>query len=309
MRSTTRKLFLFALMTIATIGISSASAQPGPLYVSALGDDGNSGESPAKPLRTITKALSYGTPDVVILDSGLYDTFSVTSGVIIEAAPGAVALIPPTSSSAAATINVAPTETVVLRGLSFTGGGPNFGIFATRGNVTIENCVVSNFKNWGIYQDTPSCALTVKDTAVRNCGRGIFVNSSQPGQFVVGTIEHCRLENNLYGVVAYDNARVTVRDSIASNNALYGFQAAALPGWTAELTLENCLANGNNVGILADNTWAGVVIVRVSNSTATGNQTGFRQTAGTTFYSKGNNTVHGNLSSNVQGTITSMPGV
>jgi hypothetical protein len=296
-------------MTVVTLGISSASAQPGPLYVSALGDDGNSGDSPDKPLRTITRALSYGAPDIVILDSGLYDTFSVTSSVIIEAASGAVALIPLTSASAAATINVAPTETVVLRGLSFTGGGPNFGIMTTRGNVTIENCVVSNFKNWGIYQDTPLCVLTVKDSVVRNCGRGIFINSSQPGMFVVGTIEHCRLENNLYGVVAYDNARVTVRDSIASNNTYYGFQAAALPGWTAELTIENCLANGNNVGVIADNTWAGIVIVRVSNSTATSNQTGFRQMGATTFYSKGNNTVHGNVSSNVQGVITPMNGV
>ena len=309
MRSKTGNLVLLALMTIVTFGVSSALGQPGPFYVSALGDDGNSGDSPDKPLRTITKAISAGAPDIVILDSGLYDTFSVTSAVIIEAAPGAVALIPPTSANTAVSINVAPTETVVLRGLSFTGGGPNCGILTTRGNVTIERCTVSNFKNWGIYQDTAQCALTVRDSVVRNCGRGIFVNSSQPGMFVVGTIEHCRLENNLYGVVAYDNARVTVRDSIASNNTYYGFQAAAVGGWTSDLTVENCLANGNGVGVIADNTWPGVVIVRVSNSTATGNQTGFRQTVGTTFYSKGNNTVHGNVSSNAQGVITTMAGV
>ena len=176
MRSKTRNLVLLALMSIATLGVSSASAQPGPLFVSALGDDANSGDSPKYPLRTITKALSLGAPDVVILDSGMYDTFSMVSPVIIETAPGAVALIPPTGASAAASINVAPTETVVLRGLSFTGGGPNAGVNTTRGNVSIENCVISNFKNWGIYQDTGGSWLTVKDCTVRNCGRGIFVN-------------------------------------------------------------------------------------------------------------------------------------
>ena len=45
---------------------------------------------------------------------------------------------------------------------------------------------------------------------MRNCGRGIFVSSSAPGTFVVGTIDAAGT-NNLYGVLVYNNARVTVR--------------------------------------------------------------------------------------------------
>ena len=121
MNSKTLNLLLLALIAIVTLGITSATAQPGPVYVSVLGDDGNTGESPREALRTITRALLLDAPHIVIADSGTYDTFSVTNPVIIEAAPGIAALIPATSASAAASINVGAGETVPLRGLSFTG--------------------------------------------------------------------------------------------------------------------------------------------------------------------------------------------
>ena len=308
MNRNTLKLAFLTALTLVVLGASSASANASTLYVSAqTGSDANNGQTPATATRTISKAISLNPPtksNIVLLDSGTYDTFAITYPLTIEAAPGATAVIPQATGFAAASIYVNSPDTAIVRGLTFT-GGLYAGIYCGTGTVIVENCVVSNFSSYGIYSD--GAGLLVKDTAVRNCGNGIFVSSSQPSVANVVTIEHCRLEKNGIGLFAYTNSRVTVRDSVASNNTNSGFQAATYGTSSCDLTIENSLANGNNTGVFADNSWSATVTVRVSNSTATGNQTGFKQTSGTTFSSRGNNTVQGNTS-NLVGTISVISG-
>ena len=77
------------------------------------------------------------------------------------------------------TINAGATDTVVLRGLTINGQGGANGITINNAlTVHVENCVIANMGDKGIYQVAGT--LDVKDTIVRDGVWGIFVQA--PGR-------------------------------------------------------------------------------------------------------------------------------
>jgi hypothetical protein len=242
--------------------------------------------------------------EVIIADSGEYDTFDVMKAVTIQAAPEAVAVIPASTDYGAIRVYPPSDDTVVIRNLKLTRGGQS-GIYSTAGHLMVENCVISGFSSYGIWADCKQ--LIVKDTTVRGCNNGVYTISSWQF-FNVTTIDRCRFEKNTWsGLTAYYNSRVVVRDSVATGNT-HGFQARSFSGYTTEMHIENSLANYNGSGVIVDASSGGSASIRVSNTTSTSNGIGFHIAGNGVIFSRGNNTVRGNTILDVAGTITTISG-
>jgi parallel beta helix pectate lyase-like protein len=294
-----------ALIAMSLITPSLLYAQLGESYVSAAtGSDKHTCDF-SHPCLTITRAISQTNPggDVIILDSGPYDPFTVDKELVITAAPG----IQPTirnngAATADAVISAGQFDSVTLRGLALSSN--IVGIRFTSGKaLLVESCSIQGFTNAGIRVEGPGHVL-VKDTNIRNCegfdcvaGIGIFPRS---GTAAV-TIDNCRLENIFGSGVLADsdfrsnpgNVRVTIRNTVSAGNQ-GGFVAGENNSTgTIDMNLENCAAIDNVGGVVASSVGSANITIRVSNSVITGNQEGVIA-AGGAVLSRGNNTLEGN---------------
>lgn len=271
-----------------------AQAQNPRAYVGVSGTDAGNCNNPASPCRLVGYALSVvdDRGEVVIVESGYYRPFQVDKSVTVAAAPGVYAQINiPEQSASAISVAVAANEYVVLRGLNVHAPGGvagQIGIrFNTGGTLHVENCTINGFTLSGI--SSGGAELFVKDTTIRNSGYSVHVVSGN-GNVTRAVLENCRIENGIHGIHASSNARVTAKNTTAAGHSGAGF-LASLPvngGIPAEMNLENCVSSNNAIGINANvNT-----IVRVSNSTVTGNTTGLFHNG--SLLSRYNNTVEGN---------------
>jgi len=296
-----RSVFCALALLVCSIAYTSSAQAQGVLrFVASTGSDANDCLR-TTPCRSINRGVQSAPSgaELIILDTAGYGpTVTVNKSITITAPSGVAATIA-TPSGVSITITAGD---VVLRGLVLIGQGTGTdGIaFQAGSSLSVENCTINGFTNAGINASSPGAALFVKDTTIRNGGLdGIFVAG------LSATIDNCRLErngtnNDGFGIYALANSRVTVSDTVAANNG-QGFVVED----SAELNAENCVAANNTTNGFRS-AGAGTPIMRVSNSAATNNGTGFRQTTGT-FESRGNNTVRGNATNTV-GTITAIPG-
>ena len=297
-----RSVFCALALLVCSIAYTSSAQAQGVLrFVASTGSDANDCLRPT-PCRSINRGVQSAPAgaELIILDTAGYGpTVTVNKSITITAPSGVAATIA-TPSGVSITITAGD---VVLRGLVWIGQGTGTdGIaFQAGSSLSVENCTINGFSEAGIFGTSPGAALFVKDTTIRNGGLdGIFVGG------LSATIDNCRLErngtnNDGFGIYALANSRVTVSDTVAASNG-QGFVVED----GAQLNAENCVAaNNTSDGFRVAGTGT-PAIMRVSNSAATNNATGFRQTTGT-FESRGNNTVRGN-GANTVGTITPITG-
>jgi hypothetical protein len=269
-------------------------------FVSAVtGNDANPCTRPL-PCRSFGAAIAtVAAGGEVVVDSGGYGPFTVSKAVTVESPAGIYAGVSATSGDGI-DVSAGASDIVVLRNLTVYGfGSASTGIsFLSGAALYIESCIVNGFHSYGINHSA-SADLFVTDTTVRNGGfRGIQIG---PSAGSVASLDHCRMYgNNSDAVVVFDNAKVNVRDSVASSKG-EGFTAAG-NSTVAELNIENCVASNNIYGILTSNN---VSTIRVSGSTVTNNGTGLAQFGAMTLGSYGNNHVAGN-STDISGTITAL---
>lgn len=321
----------FGLLIILTFSLSAqAQSTAQRTFVSTSGLDTNTASlcSAQNPCRSFTSALTVTTAggEIIALTSGGYGAVTINKAVQITAPTGVYVAITKIGAGNGITIAAGSNDVIVLRGLTLNGlSGASNGIdWDTGAALHIENCVINGF-DVGILFNAAG-ELFAKDTIVRNGGDGISISASSGT--AQASIDRCRVENNRNGVVVSAGAEVSISDSVASGNggaggsfAPAGFKvenggkvtltrciAANNDGNGfianfAEMTIESCTATGNsNAGMYSNN---GVTtIMRVSNSTATNNNTGFRRGQGQ-FESYGNNRVRGN-NTDISGTITTV---
>jgi Right handed beta helix region len=274
-------------------------------YVASGGSDAGACPRTA-PCRTVNYALTQtvagGT--VVVLDSGVYQPFSINKSVSIVAEPGGYSQINVAGGGSGVTVNALSSDTVVLRGLALKGSPSSTnGIDAVSGaTLEVENCVISGFGSSGIYYSGSTGSLLVRDTTVSKCLNGISIDgigaNGAGGRFdpslnLPATIEHCLVENNSYGILAKDNVNVTVRDSVVTHN-IKGFTAIGSSEFTvAFLAIGNCVATNNDVGIYGFGATGnnGGASILLSNSTVTGNKKGLVADQGSVIRTRQNNTV------------------
>ena len=302
-----------AALLIALACLPAHAAQRA--FVSSTGNDANapSGCTPALPCRSFQAA--HGAVDaggeIVALDTAGFGTVTITKSVSILGNPGTIPSIS-VASGVGVTINTAGVR-VTLRNLNINGVGGTQGINMEEGAaLTVENCVVSNFTNAGlwIYTTASQPKVRIANTILRGNSTGAYlggianvdiVGSHFTGNTGVGLYA----EHGSGGVLS-----VAVTDSVASGNGGAGFFNWGYNG-TARMSLIRVTASNNAAeGIWNRAEGVGIATLAVGSSMASNNGTGFfNENLGgnATFESLGNNTVRQNGAAS-SGTITAVAG-
>jgi hypothetical protein len=181
------------------------------------------------------------------------------------------------SSGNGITIAAGASDVVVLRGLVIEkdGSGIRYGIYATSvGTLVIEDCTVRNFYD-GIYViPTTAAQVSIYNTTVRGGLYGIDIENGAAVK-VSASATNCRLEQC----------------------SIVGAQAAFVPNSSGgvDFTLEGCTLRGNSIALGAVGTSA---VLRASDCTISGNDSGAITNNGGQVLSRGNNTLVNNANAN-----------
>jgi hypothetical protein len=277
------------LMLLVVVSAGATEAAQRTFVSAASGSDANPCTR-ALPCRSFGAAMGQTDAggEVVVLDSGGYGPVTIGQPVAIIAPPGVHAAVSAFTGNAI-TVAAASIDVIMLRGLYLNGLGATYGIHFTGGKTLhVENCVVSGF-DVGVFGNAPGADVYVLDTISRQNGSGFYFSASSSNR---ANLDSVHAEENLYqGVVAADNALVTVTRSVAAGNSSVGFFSTHS---ASVISLESCTTTMNGYyGVFAHGT------ARVRNSLISGNTNG----VGGTTVSFGNNGLHGN-GSNGSFTVT-----
>ena len=304
------KAFVPAVVLFAClVSVSELHALANRVFVSARsGNDANTCDNILAPCQTfagaVTKLNSGG--EAIVLDSGGYGAVTITQALTIEAPPGVVAFIHPSSGDAVA-INAGSSATVVLRGLVLNGGSANGVSVLSVGTLSLENCAISGFAADGVHM-TATGILDMKNTDVKNCGFAVELNNSS-GTIRV-SLDHCHLDGNNSGYVANTTgtgvSTTTATNCTANHNGGSGWLNFG-PGVNV-LNLEFCSGSENGVDGVFGNSSNGSSVTRYSTCVFSNNGSfGIERSSAATFESRTNNTATGNGSAPTSGVIGTFP--
>ncbi len=206
-------------------------------------------------------------------------------------------------------ITTAAMDVVVLKGLDldFDGlvdNGPPLGLinFNGAGVLQVENMRIHNTKgstyNGINFIPTGPAKLIVADSAFTKIGTagttaGIYIKPSS-GVTADVSIERSRIDGNFFGIVADGTGggiiRALVKDSFVTNNVQNGITVSTT-GSSTVLTVDNTGISGNNHGLVAGGSGAGMLVGR---SVITGNATGLFTTGGGVLLSYKDNRLNAN---------------
>jgi hypothetical protein len=305
----------FAVALSTVFAFAAAEAQAAVFFIASNGVDSRPCSRPL-PCRQLQRAVNVASDgdEIQILDSGEYSgTVNINKSVTISADGISATLTHVAPAGAGVRVNTAG-KVVTLRGLLLSGRGAGLrGITIQQAAaVHIENCDFERYAGDGIVVSNSPAEVYISDTTSRlNDGRGLAFVSNVAAKL---TIENSYFDNNgTFGAQIQGNVETSISNSSFSGNAFHGiWQVGGRSNvtWTtaasnerqgirldsaAQMTLEESLAAGNDIGLLVN---AGTT-ARLSNSVFTNNRVGV-QNSGTT-HSRVNNTLSGNTAADRTG--------
>jgi nitrous oxidase accessory protein NosD len=301
MRLLRRILFTVVILLVALFLTPSAQAVlASRVFVAARsGNDANACNNVATPCQTfagaITQVVAGG--EIIALESGGYGPLTINKAVTVNAPDGIIAFIHPPSGDAI-TIGAGASDTVILRGLTLNGGAGNGITVNTVGQLFVEHCTITGFVSDGISFSAAGGTLFMRDDDVRECFFGVIVESTGTASRAV--IRGSNFVENTTGVYAFSGSIVAVTDSVAVNNADFGF-AVSSATHDADMVLDHVQAISNGTGL--DVFGGGIpATLRFANSTVTQNETGVSVTGvGASAFgtSPGTNLIAGNTTTDI----------
>jgi hypothetical protein len=248
------------------------------------------------PCRTLNYSIGAVDPagEVIVIANGSYAGANITKSVKINVPSGVVAF-----SALPITVNAAPADVVVLRGLTLKAFVPGTGTaiqINSGAKVYVEECVIDGW-NDGVVVNSPA-QVFITGTTVRNTADNGVV--SYAGEI---TIEKSRLEGNAFAGVNVFGGVLSMRDCViaANGSPVNGAGVAAQGG---VLNVESTLLTKNEPSAV----FAGgaVSIARLSHSVITASTWGlYNAGGGAVIESFGNNFLRGNGTDSF-GTITTV---
>lgn len=287
--------FVFAFVSIAQAQTRT--------WVSGVGDDLNPCSRTA-PCKTFAGAISKTATngEINCLDPGGYGAVTITKSITIdcEDTQGSILASGTTGVIINLTANPDTQKTVRLRGISINGSGSGGqsgirGINVSSANATpvqlfCDEIVIDNFVNEGILFNSNGGNLVVKKSSIQNNGgRGIKVDSNG-ATVVFASIYDTTIMRNGNGLLAEDNARVNVHDSLIAHNKANGVQAVNVSSPSVIQLERTTIANNVAAGVVAG---GGVTFgtAQLSECMVTHNGTGLLINANGQIKSFGNNRV------------------
>jgi parallel beta helix pectate lyase-like protein len=306
------------LFLALALSASPCSAQLTRTWVSSKGDDANQC-SLIDPCATFKGALAKTAPGgyIGVLDAGGFGHVTIDKSITIDGGSATIASVLETTAIASGIfVSAGPFDVVTIRNLSIVGGGKGLnGILAFKvGQLHVENCVISDFTEWGISFE-PSANLDanlfVENTVITHNGYSNNALSATGGGIRIrpsaaawsrAFLNQVRVESNLEGVMIDGTheaqgyfVNMLAQDSVARGNSRNGFTAN---GTFITMVLDRITAVGNGAaGVEASGLTAGIV---VSNSTVTLNGgAGINEkNLGSVAVTEGNH-VHSNAGTNI----------
>lgn len=290
--------FLFALHAEAT--------QQETSFVSGTGSDSNPCTR-ALPCQTLYQALAqtFAGGKIYVLDA--LDTNEAVVGIPLTISQSVSIIGAGARNSISGGVIVEPGSggQVLLKGLDINGLG-GYGVTVEGGgfSLVIDDCTIVNGTNGIAFtpSGTASTSLVVRNSIISyntagasgGTNAGILIQPLSTGGQAVVVIENTNVNNNNFGIRAFDNSVVTVRNSVATENVNAGIRAeqTATPAVAVSLLVEHSQASNNHSGVVAIGATA---VVRITDVTITDNgSSGVSYASGGTVCSFGNNSIVGN---------------
>jgi hypothetical protein len=278
------------------------------VFVASYGNDANTatGCAFANPCRGFTAAMTAvdSGGEVVALDAAGYGAVTITKSVTITANPGFYAGIS-AATGIAVTIATAGVN-VTLRGLNINGIGAPNGVRMTNGaRLSIENCVVSNFSNNGVFVGT-NAVVRISDSLIRDNFEGVFLENG-PRATISGTklVGNSDVGILLLGTTAGVTTSAAVADTVVSGSSLAVFTTTGDGAAVVRASITRSTLANNDYGPVTGG-GPGTELISIGYSMVTGNGVaGLYQSGAATLESLGNNIVRQNGAD--IGTITTVP--
>jgi hypothetical protein len=305
----THPLTLLSAMLVCALYTAPAYARA-RVFVASYGNDANpcTFGSPCKTFQHAHDVVDTGG-EITAIDSAGFGSINIMKAVTITSPDGVEAGIVPNPPTAdAIDINAAPSDAVVLRGLSLNGAGvgANGIVFNSGASLTIANCVVQNFLWDGSSQLTGNGILiaptsgtinfAITNTTVANNGfAGVYYTTPSGSPTVTGVIDHAVATANQYGIgvgaAGTGATHISVSNSVASNNVSTGL-ITQTSSTSLTFSIDNVSVVGNGMAGIAA---LGTPNVLLGRSVITGNGTGvYNSTSPNNFYTYKDNRINEN---------------
>lgn len=291
--------------------VQTSSAQATRTWISGVGDDANPCSRTA-PCKTFAGAISKTAAggEINCIDHGAYGTVTITKSINLSCEGVTAGVLH--SGMNGIIINAASTDVINLRGLDINGGTPSAaGLNGVRilnaGRVNIDNCMIRNSIGASPYgygvlvaPTAGKILVNINDSNISNngaasTGAAVQVEPNGSGS-VVMSISNTKIFANTMGVRGFTNAttgsvEISISNSLISGNTFHGVVAQSEQGST-KIMIDNTQIVGNlSHGIRSVDANS---IIRVNNSTITGNLVGLLSANGGSLRSYGNNALNGN---------------
>jgi hypothetical protein len=297
-------VYLIAILSALMVTPAQARSRS---FVSSYGNDANPC-GPFAPCRQFDRAVDVTDPDgeVVVLDSAGFLPTTISKSVSLTAPPGVYVAITASSAGTSGVTIATPGVNVVLRGLIINGLGGDNGIsMSGSGNLSIENCVISNFSGAGQHGVLVNAAVSVRivDTLMRDNDTGIQLQGG-----AITDISGSKFLGNNNGIhTASTSSSVTsttISDSIVSGGGT-GIETISSSTGGARVQMIRSSVTNNLTGVKSSAS-GGTAPVTLSESMVTGNVVGYEKGTGGSLVSLFNNTITDN-GSNIGGPIPTIP--
>jgi hypothetical protein len=299
-----------ALAALAVGYAAPASAQATRTWVSGVGDDVNPCSRTA-PCKTFAGAISKTAAggEINCLDPGGFGAVTIIKSMTIAC--------PYTEGGALAGGNgvvfnmPATTDVGFIRGLDIFGVNPptNGVRFVNNGILHIEDTVIRRFNaanSFGVsYQPSGASQLYITNTTIAQNGNGatgggILIQPTGAGGTAKVVLRNVRVENNANvglfinttGNTGAAGITVVADNSTFSGNAT-GVSVSTPPATTTAVVMltNSVVANNTGTGLVTNGATA---LMRVGNTTITGNAQGVNPAGGSTMNTYGDNRNIGN---------------
>jgi hypothetical protein len=294
---------IIAIGFALAVASQPASAQNGRSFVSGHGSDA-AACTLAAPCRTLAHAITVTNSggEIDVLDAAGYGALTINKAIsIVNDGVGTAGVIVP-SGGIGITINAGVNDAVSLRGLSVEGGGIGAtGIkFNTGQSLSIRNCVIRHVTQDGILF-APNAASNMSmsnSSASDNAQNGIHVTpiGSSPVTMVFSRVQ---VINNTNAGILMDGQASTGTLKATAFRSLFDNNAAAVWAITASgkastslMMAHSAITNNGGNGVVATGVGA---LIRVTDSTVSGNFLGWSTTSSGIVQSYGNNSIDGNV--------------
>jgi hypothetical protein len=297
----------FAFMALS----APAQAQTLRTWVSGLGDDANFCTRTA-PCKTFSGAMSKTAAggEINCLDPGGYGAVTINKSLTIDCHDVFGSALVQGANSINVALDSTPNMIVRIRNVNINGllASP-IGISITGTNsgsannaVSIEDCLIDGFTQFGISDTAIAGRLYVKNTVIRNgFSTGVGIASSSGVSAVRATFENVAVFDWNTGYGIGNGAQVLLKTSTSAGNTAAGVQADG----GALVAISSSTISGNGTGILVN---AGGT-VRVGDSDIAFNTTGLTGTIQSFVNNRITNNGAGGTINPVTGGVTNPQGL